>query len=1037
MARFLTYCLAALLLCLGTALPLQAQSLPAPTTLTLTSSKNPSLDSEMFTLTATVQSIDGSPRGKVTFYDGATELGNVITGSNEFPWILSGISPGTHSFRAVYSDLGGTWTSSESSLSQVVIADPAVPTTTTLASSANPSFLGSPVTLTATVTSNSGVPTGYVEYYDGPSIVATRPLNAAGVATFDISLSRLGSFNLTAKYTGRSTQFKESSSEPLVQIVEPPPPQPTVTTITSSRNPSREQQLVTLTARVAFASGTLTGYVEFRENGILFASTTLNPLVIDNQMRYGVASLTTSFALGSHAITANFVPTSGLFEASSSQSLIQVVNPYVPPTEATVTKLTSSPNPAGIGELITLKATVTAATGIPTGTVKLYFGFGPPTTATLDDDGVAKFFQIFGNSAGQYEFRAEYVGETAFFGSTSEPYTQIVNDNPPKPTTTKLTSSLNPSVEGDAITFLARVSSVFSGTVEFRDNGTHIGYAAVSGEVAAFTTTSLSRGSHNITAHFSGSPGFEPSNSDLLTQTVAPPVIETITSISSSLNPSRLGDNVALTATVSANGNTPNGEVEFYDGATLLGSGDMSGGVATLSLASLNDGAHVITARFLGSTGFAPSSSPVLFQTVNIATTMTTLVSSQNPSVFGQSVTFTATVNSAGGTPTGLVEFYDGATLLGSDMLTNGSSSLTSSGLPIGAHSITARYSGTESFAGSTSAAVNQSVGEDYSGNIDRVQQAATSVAAQIASETITNGVAEEIAAALSGQVQVISASDGKVGLVYAPGVGKSIIVPTADLASGGNEIATWRIWSRLRYADFGSSDLAGDQINALLGTTILFGDGLAAGLVAGYEKQDYEDDVNATLKGEGFNIGGYAGGTLGNGTRFDVQVHSSFLNYDLAAGPVSGSTDATRLIIGGGFAHRMQFGATTFEPTARFNGTWEWQDGYTDSAAVLHSDRDLNFGRIAAGAKLAHRIDIGGGAILSPFVQGFADYRFSGGDVTSADVIEGFSARIGIGANFQTKSGIDASALAEFSGLGLENNVMVQSYNLRIAIPF
>jgi hypothetical protein len=325
------------------------------------------------------------------------------------------------------------------------------------------------------------------------------------------------------------------------------------------------------------------------------------------------------------------------------------------------------------------------------------------------------------------------------------------------------------------------------------------------------------------------------------------------------------------------------------------------------------------------------------------------------------------------------------------------------------------------------------------SAQLDDVQDAATGVAANLASEAITDSVAEEIAAAMSGQVQVMSASEGKVGLVYAPGMGKgTMITPTADVASGGSDMASWRIWSSLRYTDFNSNALDGDQVNAMLGASILFGDGLVAGLVAGYEDQDYEDAANATLRGEGFNIGSYVGGNLGSGLRFDAQVHASFLDYDMASGAVTGSTDATRLIVGGGFAHSFEAGAFTIEPTARFSGTWEWQDAYSDSAAVAHAERDFHFGRLSAGTKIMHRFDLGDGASFTPFVTGFADYRYSGGSAPAQDsLMDGMSARIGLGLDFQAGNGVKASALGEFSGLGLDNNATAKSFKAQVAIPF
>jgi hypothetical protein len=132
-----------------------------------------------------------------------------------------------------------------------------------------------------------------------------------------------------------------------------------------------------------------------------------------------------------------------------------------------------------------------------------------------------------------------------------------------------------------------------------------------------------------------------------------------------------------------------------------------------------------------------------------------------------------------------------------------------------------------------------------------------------------------------------------------------------------------------------------------------------------------------------------------------------------------------------------MQFGATTLEPMARFSGTWEWQDGYADSALVDHAARDFNFGRISAGAKIAHRFDLGDGASLSPFVTGQGEYRFSGGDTTDESLMDGMSARVGLGFDLRASNGITASALAEFYGLGLDNDATAKSFKAQIAIPF
>lgn len=92
------------------------------------------------------------------------------------------------------------------------------------------------------------------------------------------------------------------------------------------------------------------------------------------------------------------------------------------------------------------------------------------------------------------------------------------------------------------------------------------------------------------------------------------------------------------------------------------------------------------------------------------ALTATSLTSSLNPAVYGQTVVFHATVTSSGGTPTGNVIFYDRDYALGTVALSGGSAAFTMSSFYVGAHSITAAYQGTGQFNVSTSAALNQVV---------------------------------------------------------------------------------------------------------------------------------------------------------------------------------------------------------------------------------------------------------------------------------------------------------------------------------------
>ncbi len=178
----------------------------------------------------------------------------------------------------------------------------------------------------------------------------------------------------------------------------------------------------------------------------------------------------------------------------------------------------------------------------------------------------------------------------------------------------------------------------------------------------------------------------------------------TATTIASSNNPSKLGQPVTFTATVTATtGPTPpTGNVVFSDGATVLGTVALaSNGKASLTTSVLTSGSHVVTAAYAGDSAHGASSAS-LTQTVQRLRSSTSLRSSDNTSTAGEAVTFTATVSGPGGVPTGSVTFSDGATVLGTVPLTGGRASLTTAALSAGHHDITASYSGDATYAASS-----------------------------------------------------------------------------------------------------------------------------------------------------------------------------------------------------------------------------------------------------------------------------------------------------------------------------------------------
>ncbi len=285
------------------------------------------------------------------------------------------------------------------------------------------------------------------------------------------------------------------------------------------------------------------------------------------------------------------------------------------------------------------------------------------------------------------------------------------------PTATKLISSPNPSLVGQAVTFTATVSSTagtppYGEVVTFNNGSAVLGTGSLSGGSASLTTSSLPAGTFTITATYPGDSTFVASTSPGLKQVVNPASkFTTSTSIISSLNPSTYGQNVTWTATVISSASiTPTGKVNFtWSGHTIGAATLNSSGVATLTKSNLNADSYPLTAVYAGDAANLRSTSAVLNQVVLETTSAATLTSSPNPSAQGQAVKFTATITSPTVVPTGPVTFSAGKTVLGTAQLSSGKARLTTSSLPAGTSTVTVTYQGDSNIAKST-ASVSQVV---------------------------------------------------------------------------------------------------------------------------------------------------------------------------------------------------------------------------------------------------------------------------------------------------------------------------------------
>ncbi|WP_285523966.1 Ig-like domain-containing protein, partial [Streptomyces lavendulae] len=184
-----------------------------------------------------------------------------------------------------------------------------------------------------------------------------------------------------------------------------------------------------------------------------------------------------------------------------------------------------------------------------------------------------------------------------------------------------------------------------------------------------------------------------------------------ITTVTSAPDPSVFGQAVTFTATVQpefAGGPTLTGSVEFVvDGVSVTTVPLDTSGQAQYTTSDLEVGLHGVEADYSGDEEYAPSTGADT-QEVALANTTTTLSFDPEPSVCGETVTFTAQVTPippGAGTPTGLVSFIvsDDGPVLSAPVDVNGQAQVSISNLDVGFHQAAAFYTGDADFDGSNS----------------------------------------------------------------------------------------------------------------------------------------------------------------------------------------------------------------------------------------------------------------------------------------------------------------------------------------------
>lgn len=210
-----------------------------------------------------------------------------------------------------------------------------------------------------------------------------------------------------------------------------------------------------------------------------------------------------------------------------------------------------------------------------------------------------------------------YTGSTGVFGFEIEGPGTLSVVSSVAPTTTAVTSDAATVTQPATSLLTATVSGASpTGTVEFRDGSTSLGFAPVVAGVATLSVA-LPPGMRSITAVYAGDAANAPSISPPYLQTVVPAVAPTATTttVASDANPVAAGGSVRLTASVIGAGGAPTGSVELFDGTVSLGTAPLVDRVAEVTVTP-PVGSHAITAVYSGDATNLASTSAVLTQVV-------------------------------------------------------------------------------------------------------------------------------------------------------------------------------------------------------------------------------------------------------------------------------------------------------------------------------------------------------------------------------------------------------------------------------------
>jgi hypothetical protein len=396
----------------------------------------------------------------------------------------------------------------------------------------------------------------------------------------------------------------------------------------------------------------------------------------------------TVLSIGSHTLSVTFTPADTADYTTATATVKLTVNKPAP-------ILTwATPAPVSYGTALSsaqLDATTTIAGS---------FAYSPAAGTVL--------------SVGAHTLSVKFTPtDTTDYSTATADVTLVVNLATP---TLTLVASNNSPTLGTAITLTATPigggGSAPTGSVTFYSGATSLGKATLTSGVATLATSAFTVGPQSISAVYAGNTEYTGATSNTVVVTVGP--ASPVLTLTGSTGSGPLGTKFTFTAELSSTvkSTTATGTVTFFVDGISLSLVAVASNKATYSISTLAAGSHNITATYSGDANYLGASSNAVTSAVAKGTPAVKLTSSSGTIKSGLTVTFEATLSNtvAAIGPGGSIQFYDGTTLLGAGTLSNGSAAFSTSALIVGAHTITAVYSGDTNYQTATSSSLKETV---------------------------------------------------------------------------------------------------------------------------------------------------------------------------------------------------------------------------------------------------------------------------------------------------------------------------------------